>query len=42
MLNPAGNYIYQLADPDINFDWETIEQVVKYIIASSGCQVLIM
>jgi hypothetical protein len=31
MLNPTGNYIYQLADPDINFDWETIEQVVKYI-----------
>lgn len=28
MLNPAGDYIYQLADPDINFDWETIEQVV--------------
>lgn len=30
MLNPTGNYIYQLADPDINFDWDTIEQVVKY------------
>lgn len=29
MLNPMGNYIYQLADPDINFDWETIEQVVS-------------
>jgi hypothetical protein len=29
MLNPTGNYIHQLADPDINFDWETIEQVVR-------------
>jgi hypothetical protein len=29
MLNATGNYIYQLADPDINFDWETIEQVVS-------------
>ncbi|KAG1142068.1 hypothetical protein G6F37_005211 [Rhizopus arrhizus] len=28
MLNPTGNYIYQLADPDINFDWDTIEQVL--------------
>lgn len=30
MLNATGNYIYQLADPDINFDWETIEQVVSF------------
>lgn len=28
MLNPAGNYIYQLADPDFIFDWDTIEQVL--------------
>ncbi|CEP17430.1 hypothetical protein [Parasitella parasitica] len=35
MLNPSGNYIYQLADPDINFDWETIEQV---LISSSEVQ----
>lgn len=35
MLNPTGNYIYQLADPDINFDWETIEQVVKYYFCES-------
>jgi hypothetical protein len=32
MLNATGNYIYQLADPDINFDWDTIEQVVTYLI----------
>lgn len=42
MLNPTGNYIYQLADPDINFDWDTIEQVVKYITARSVCLALIM
>ncbi|KAI9343403.1 hypothetical protein BD770DRAFT_447427 [Pilaira anomala] len=35
MLNAKGNYIYQLADPDINFDWETIEQV---LISSSETQ----
>ncbi|KAI8643066.1 hypothetical protein BD408DRAFT_451407 [Parasitella parasitica] len=35
MLNSTGNYIYQLADPDINFDWETIEQV---LISSSETQ----
>jgi hypothetical protein len=29
MLNPNGNYIHQLADPDINLDWDTIEQVVS-------------
>ncbi|KAI9250603.1 hypothetical protein BY458DRAFT_536264 [Sporodiniella umbellata] len=28
MLNPTGNYIIQLADPDFIFDWETIEQVL--------------
>ncbi|KAG2229889.1 hypothetical protein INT48_001324 [Thamnidium elegans] len=35
MLNASGNYMYQLADPDINFDWDTIEQV---LISSSESQ----
>ncbi|KAI8973948.1 hypothetical protein BDB01DRAFT_419314 [Pilobolus umbonatus] len=35
ILNPNGNYIQQLVDPDINFDWETIEQV---LISSSESQ----
>lgn len=29
MLNPFGDYNYQLADPDINFDWDAVEQVVN-------------
>ncbi|PHZ12038.1 uncharacterized protein RHIMIDRAFT_139375 [Rhizopus microsporus ATCC 52813] len=28
MLNPFGDYNYQLADPDINFDWDAVEQVI--------------
>ncbi|OBZ83279.1 putative RING finger protein P8B7.23 [Choanephora cucurbitarum] len=36
MLNPTGNYDFQLADPDINFDWDTIEQV---LISSTEAQV---
>ncbi|KAI7902709.1 uncharacterized protein BX663DRAFT_531243 [Cokeromyces recurvatus] len=35
ILNPIGDYIYQLADPDANFDWDTIEQV---LISSSEAQ----
>ncbi|CAO3655540.1 unnamed protein product [Mucor fragilis] len=39
MLNPAGNYIYQLADPDINFDWETIEQVLISSAEAQSCPI---
>ncbi|KAL7324128.1 hypothetical protein PS15p_210684 [Mucor circinelloides] len=39
MLNPTGNYIYQLADPDINFDWDTIEQVLISSAEAQSCPI---
>ncbi|KAI8988363.1 hypothetical protein BDF20DRAFT_814509 [Mycotypha africana] len=39
MLNPAGNYVYQLADPDINFDWETIEQILISSAETQFCPI---
>ncbi|CAO3668472.1 unnamed protein product [Rhizopus stolonifer] len=30
MLRPTGNYLDQLNQPDISFDWDTIEQVFVY------------
>lgn len=39
MLNATGNYIYQLADPDINFDWETIEQVLISSSEEQSCPI---
>ncbi|KAI7892732.1 uncharacterized protein EV154DRAFT_418037 [Mucor mucedo] len=39
MLNASGNYMYQLSDPDINFDWDTIEQVLISSSESQSCPI---
>ncbi|KAI8370306.1 hypothetical protein BD560DRAFT_329522 [Blakeslea trispora] len=39
MLNPTGNYDFQLADPDINFDWDTIEQVLISSTEAQACPI---
>ncbi|KAI8890040.1 hypothetical protein K501DRAFT_169488 [Backusella circina FSU 941] len=39
MLNPNGNYIHQLADPDINLDWDTIEQVLISSVEDQSCPI---
>ncbi|KAI8085864.1 uncharacterized protein B0P05DRAFT_534029 [Gilbertella persicaria] len=39
MLNPTGNYMFQLADPDTNFDWDTIEQVLISSTEAQACPI---
>ncbi|KAG1138686.1 hypothetical protein G6F38_010376 [Rhizopus arrhizus] len=39
MLNPTGNYFYQLIDPDVCFDWDTIEKVLVSSSEVEACSI---